>query len=218
MSEVGTIGQIYEDRRTKKRGKLLERDEKYKTLLMESDDGKSFNITYGGFKSNWRKIDEEVPTIEQAMEEVEVPEEPVKVEKPKKESVKKEVNTSDKITFFGEYLQKVAQLAEKFNSGVVVCPSEKKFMVTLKVNNAKLFETYAKYKIGYYNTLVSTSLVESNSEIAKLCTIRKLNSEGINKNRVCLMLEPKNIDKFLAVMEKCIYTKLENDIAKEEDK
>ena len=80
MSDVGIIGQIYEDRRTHKKGKLLERDEKYKTLLMESYDGKSFNITYGGFKSNWRKVDEEVPTIEEAMQEVEVPVEPVKEE------------------------------------------------------------------------------------------------------------------------------------------
>ena len=73
MSEIGVIGQIYEDRRTKKRGKLLERDEKFKTLLLESDDGKSFNITFGGFKSNWRKVDEPIQTVEEAMEEVEVP-------------------------------------------------------------------------------------------------------------------------------------------------
>ena len=50
MSEIGVIGQIYEDRRTKKKGKLIERDEKYKTLLLETSEGKSFNVSYGGFK------------------------------------------------------------------------------------------------------------------------------------------------------------------------
>ena len=90
MSEIGVIGQMYEDRRTKKKGKLVERDDKYKTLLMESEDGKSFNVSFGGFKSNWRSCESEETTIEEEMEEVEVPEEPVEeVVEPKKKPRKK---------------------------------------------------------------------------------------------------------------------------------
>ena len=87
MSEIGEIGVIYEDRRTKKKGKLVERDDKYKTLLMEASDGKSFNITFGGFKSNWRKVDEPEQTLEEAMKD-ELPEEKPVAKEPKKTSKK----------------------------------------------------------------------------------------------------------------------------------
>ena len=94
MSEIGEIGRMYEDRRTKKKGKLVERDNKFKTLLMESEDGKSFNITFGGFKSNWRKVDEPEQTVEEAMKE-EIPEEQITVKKPKKKSVQKSKKKND---------------------------------------------------------------------------------------------------------------------------
>lgn len=55
VNEVGIIGQMYEDRKTGKKGVLESRETKYKTLMMRGDDGKSFNITYSTFKSNWRK-------------------------------------------------------------------------------------------------------------------------------------------------------------------
>lgn len=54
-TEVGIIGQMYEERKSKKVGVLESREEKYKTLMMRDKDGKSFNITYSTFRSNWRK-------------------------------------------------------------------------------------------------------------------------------------------------------------------
>ncbi len=54
-NEVGTIGQMYENRKSGKIGVLESREEKYKTLLMRDEDGNSFNLTYSTFKSNWRK-------------------------------------------------------------------------------------------------------------------------------------------------------------------
>ena len=54
-NEIGVIGQVYEDRRTGKSGKLILRDAKCKTLTFESDDGKPFAVTFNSFRSNMRK-------------------------------------------------------------------------------------------------------------------------------------------------------------------
>lgn len=57
-TEVGIIGQTYINRKTKKIGTIESRDEKYKTLLMRDNDGKTFNVVYSTFKSDWRKHDD----------------------------------------------------------------------------------------------------------------------------------------------------------------
>ena len=54
-NEVGTIGQMYEDRKSGKLGVLESREEKYKTLMLRGEDGKTFSIQYSTFRSNWRK-------------------------------------------------------------------------------------------------------------------------------------------------------------------
>lgn len=70
MSEVGIIGQMYEDRRTKKCGKLISRDEKCKTMMFEAPDGKCFISSYSSFKSNMRKkIENEEEVIKEAYED-----------------------------------------------------------------------------------------------------------------------------------------------------
>ena len=77
---IGVIGQKYEDRKSKKTGVLLERDEANKklTLIDESVDGaQPFQISYAAFKSNWRKVVQAEPvsgpeTVE-AKPEVEAP-------------------------------------------------------------------------------------------------------------------------------------------------
>ena len=70
MSEIGVIGQMYENRANHKLGVLESRDEKYKTLLMRDKDGVSFNITFSTFRSNWRKYEGEelILTSEQSAE------------------------------------------------------------------------------------------------------------------------------------------------------
>lgn len=57
---VGIIGQKYEDRKTGKCGVLESRDDKYKTLMFRADDGSTFNISNSSFRSNWRKVKEDV--------------------------------------------------------------------------------------------------------------------------------------------------------------
>ena len=61
---VGIIGQKYEDRKTGKCGVLVSRDEKYMTLDFEGDDGKHFKISNSSFRSNWRKVKDEVAETE----------------------------------------------------------------------------------------------------------------------------------------------------------
>lgn len=61
---VGIIGQMYEDRKSGKTGKLIETNEKFRTLMFEGEDGKTFSISAGTFKSNWRKKKDVEPITE----------------------------------------------------------------------------------------------------------------------------------------------------------
>ena len=52
------IGKTYEDKRTHRKGKLLEFNDKYKTYLLESNDGNTFNVSSSQFKINWIEVAE----------------------------------------------------------------------------------------------------------------------------------------------------------------
>lgn len=146
MSEIGTIGQIYEDRRTKKCGKLIERDNKFKTLLMESEDGKSFNITFGGFKSNWRKVDEPEQTVEEAMQEVELTE-----EKPKKK-VKPKVKDAEGILayedIFNSYVESLN--SDKVSLRFVPAKGKKDSFVIIKIGKNKFIDLYLRQRGNFW--------------------------------------------------------------------
>lgn len=79
MSEktIGSIGQKYEDRKTKKEGTLYLRDEENKRLQMLDNDGNKFYVSYASFKSSWRKTAEKTEDVKT-------------VEKPKKQKKEKE--------------------------------------------------------------------------------------------------------------------------------
>ena len=158
MSEIGEIGVIYEDRRTKKKGKLIERDEKYKTLLMESSDGKSFNITFGGFRSNWRKVDEPEQTIEEAMEEIPIPvqeKKPISKKKPPAEE-KDEVNP-----IFEEALKQIVAYVESFNSSkLIVRPSFENNMVSIKLCAKKFLEIFRKPRNNYFTVACKENIAQ----------------------------------------------------------
>lgn len=144
MSEVGIISQKYEDRRTKKVGTLLERDEKYKTLLFKSDDGKTFNVSYGGFKSNWRKT-ENLPTVEESMEEIEIPIEP-KTELVEIPEVKI-TNSRDASDLYESVCMKVTSFSASFMSSEVTSKLiPRKNGIALKIGNKRVFEVYAKVR------------------------------------------------------------------------
>ena len=162
MSEVGIIGQMYEDRRTKKRGKLLERDEKYKTLLMESTEGKSFNITFGGFKSNWRQVEIVEPTevVEPLVEEpvTEPVKEEVAEEKPVKKARKKQAER-DVNPELEDMALKVLDYSKTFNDVKVstnVVPIKRR--VTLKVDNRRIFILTHKSRKHNFDVCVHENL------------------------------------------------------------
>jgi len=158
MSEVGVIGQMYEDRRTKKRGKLVERDEKFKTLLLESDDGKSFNITFGGFKSNWRKVDEPEQTVEEAMTET-VPEEEIIANEPVK-SLKKlrpeklNVKGAEGEELFNKMYEQFQEYIKSFNTNGISLSyangrAKKDDFIGIKLGKRKFIDFYFR-KRGYF--------------------------------------------------------------------
>lgn len=159
MSEIGVIGAIYEDRRTKKKGKLVERDEKYKTLLMEASDGKSFNITFGGFKSNWRKVDEPEQTVEEAMQEIPIPEK----KKPEKSKKKPEVKRKATETEVSDGLEStITTLADFVNSfeGIKIKLNTvmKKRSNAILINGKRLFEVVYGVRDNVYTVCVGEKL------------------------------------------------------------
>ena len=65
---LGIIGQKYEDRKSKKTGVLVERDEANKKLSFLDESGEQFQISYAAFKSNWRKVVPVEPATEPEVE------------------------------------------------------------------------------------------------------------------------------------------------------
>ena len=164
MSEVGVIGQIYEDRRTKKQGKLIERDDKYKTLLLESTDGKSFNVSYGGFKSNWRSVSEPVETLEEAMQEVEIPEKPEVIKsEPKSEPVKKEKKKQVERSISEGYESAsllILDYAKSFHNPNITSDVEpNKRSVSVKVGNVRMFLIVYKVRTKLYQVYSDETLL-----------------------------------------------------------
>ena len=179
MSELGIIGQIYEDRRTKKQGKLIDRDEKFKTLLMESSDGKSFNISFGGFKSNWRKVDEPVQTIEEAMEEAKIPNEVADVistdlaPKPRKKYKKKPKPESGICIALEDAIKSMVEYLDSFNSNKLsLDPKFDRELVTVKVGRCKLMEVFHKPTTKYFT-------IACKDDIAKVAN-KQIYINGVN--------------------------------------
>lgn len=136
MSTIdATFGQTYEDRRTHRSGKLLEYNEKYKTYLLESSDGKTFNITSAQFKNNWRLVEkEEVQEIvEPEVEEVEVKK--ATYSGPTEET-KKELNE-----FLTSTLLLSSKYADSFNNEIITSKIElAKRRFKIKVRNVVVYD------------------------------------------------------------------------------
>lgn len=140
------VGQMYENRRTKKVGVLEEADEKYKTVLMRDDEGNSFNITYSTFKSNWRKYtgDKVIQTssqVEETKEEVQETEKKSRRKRLSREEVYRTIDSSYKIVCNitnNDYEGFDAKLSTK--GGILI-----------KVGNSKLCEFWVKPQTNTFN-------------------------------------------------------------------
>lgn len=164
VTEVGIIGQMYENRKTKKVGVLESREDKYKTLMMRDTEGGSFNITYSTFKSDWRKYQGEqtVQTSTQIEEQ--------KVDEQKSaESTEKSIKTkSEKIKFSTEDKLKAVRELEKFvsdrvksvNSGLTVIRNSKGGVI-VHAKRLTVFEVWCKYGIDKYDIFFRGTIADA---------------------------------------------------------
>lgn len=144
-NEIGVIGQIYEDRKSKKRGVLESRNEKYKTLMMRDEKGGSFTIVYSTFRSNWRKYTgaEVIKTSAQVEEEKETVQVANKVLKKAKSVSEKKVKFTpdDKNNLVSAIVDVIEARAKKDNLELAIKVTTKKGIM-LRVNGKKLAEVW----------------------------------------------------------------------------
>lgn len=161
-SEVGIIGQMYEDRKSKKIGVLESREEKFKTLMMRDKEGKSFNITYSTFKSNWRKYNGE----ESIQTSTQVSEEKAETEKRKADN-KKIVESKQEVVKISteEKVKKLKALesiiADKIKSKNVDLKTNRTSKGGIIVRNKKykLFEIWIKFNKDRYEFVSRDELI-----------------------------------------------------------
>lgn len=198
MSEIGIIGQIYEDRRTKKTGKLIERDEKYKTLLFESPDGKTFNTSYGTFKSNYRKYESageqttEVEKIEEVAETehkvVEVTEESVK--KPRKKRAEAELSE-----LYVSTTMCLLAYAESFkNPAVQIKSIPKKNINYIKAGRRRIVDVTSRLRDDTYIVCMSEEMY------TKIKDFKYIDNQKFHENwhlKMCFTVPVERFDDFL---------------------
>lgn len=84
---VGTIGLAYENRKSGRKGVLVAKDDVNRVLTFNGDNGE-FTVSYGAFKSTWRKCITDEPVPDPGPTHVDVPPtdepKPVKEKKPRK--------------------------------------------------------------------------------------------------------------------------------------
>ena len=141
MSEVGIIGQMYENRKSKKIGVLESRDEKFKTLLFRGDDGSSFNVNYSTFKSNWRKYegDKLIQTstqVEDAKEEAAA--EAAEAEKIVKKAAVKRISKVEKFKLIRDLQLKTEEIV----AGRFIVGTDSRGCVAIKQGNRKFAELW----------------------------------------------------------------------------
>ena len=161
-NEVGIIGQMYESRKTKKVGVLESREDKYKTLLMRDPDGKTFNVTYSTFRSDWRKYTGE----QTAQTSTQVKEEKAKTEKKKTEAKKTVEKKTDEVRLTTEdkvkKLRAVEDIAESAikTSGVdLKLTRTSKGCVVVRYKKYSLFEIWTKFNLDKYDFVVREDIV-----------------------------------------------------------
>lgn len=175
VNEVGIIGQMYENRKTKKVGVLESREEKYKTLMLRDTEGKSFNITYSTFKSDWRKYQgTEVAETSTQVEEKKT-EQKEEVKQAKKEVKEK----SSKVSMSREDKVKAVHAVKQIVSDAVTAKIPEmrvdtctKGGVKLHFKHKLLMEVWVRYNENKYTFCANDALAEkisptSDIEVAK---------------------------------------------------
>lgn len=155
--EVGVIGQMYEERKSKRLGVLESREEKFKTLLMRDPEGKSFNITYSTFHSSWRKYQGEVVAQTSTQVEEKRAEQKEKVEKAKltlkKEDAKPKLSSEDKVKAVHAASEIVLSIMNKYGLELNMVTSVRG-AIQIKTGRRTLVEIWKKFTAGKYDICV----------------------------------------------------------------
>lgn len=189
VNEVGIIGQMYEERKSKKLGVLESRNEKFKTLMMRDNNGTSFTVQYSTFRSNWRKYQgEEVIQTSTQVEEA-------KAEEKKKESAIKKAaekitepeTTVEKIST-EEKVKRIKALEALIDSKIKAIGCELKTTrvsrggIVVRHRKFKLFEAWIKFSNDNFEFVSRDELV--NVDKKKFDSIAKeTGSEYIYKEK-----------------------------------
>ena len=160
--EVGIIGQMYEDRKSGRVGVLESRDEKYKTLLMRDTEGKTFNIVFSTFRSNWRKYngDKVIQTSTQ-VEEYKAKTEKTKKDAEKVVESKQEVvklTTEDKVKKLRALEELVSSIVKEKGAEFTVS-RKSKGGVLVSYKHLALFEVWERFKVNKFDVPVRECVV-----------------------------------------------------------
>ena len=159
-NETGTIGQMYENRKSKKVGVIESRDEKCKTLMMRDSEGKTFNVTYSTFKSNWRKYvgDEKIETSTQKEEKkAKVKDAEKKLEKKPKAP---KVDIKEKIEIIESEKEVIQPIIEKCKKFELNLRSSSKGGIIIKIGRSTIFEVWNDYRANLVNICLREDVKE----------------------------------------------------------
>ena len=170
-NEVGIIGQMYENRKTKKVGVLESREVKYKTLMLRDTDGKTFNITFSTFKSDWRKYaGEQIAETSTQVEEKKA-EQKEEVAKAKKEIKEK----SEKVSISREDKVKAVHAVKQIISDAITSKIPEmrvdtcaKGGIKLHFKHKLLMEVWVRFNENRYTFCVNDSISERISDNPEL--------------------------------------------------
>ena len=206
MTDI-VFGKIYEDRRTHRSGKLLEYNEKYKTYLLESSDGKSFNVTSAQLKSNWRMIeaDEVKEPVKPEVEKVVV--KTVKRDTTKMKEQSKELNElfSSSTIYINEYVQSF----QNTNVQMSIRKPISKNTIRVRINRFVAFDVQIMVKCRQFRVWMSEYAFNKASWSKKPLAMKQY--PGSNKNYIVEFgledlpqvlddLRPVVLDKLVEVM------------------
>lgn len=161
-SEPGIIGQMYEERKTGRKGVLESRESKYKTLMMRDDKGETFNIVYSTFRSNWRKYtgEEVIQTstqVEEAKtEEKKRAEESKKVVESKSEVVK--MTTEEKVKKVKALDDVVCNKIESLGLDLKTSRTHRGCVI-VRYKKKTLFEIWTKFGLDKFDFVVLEDVV-----------------------------------------------------------
>lgn len=187
MAEQIVFGMTYEDKRTHRSGVLISYSDKYKTYLMESSDGKSFNVTSSQFKVNWRLV-ETAEVKEEVKPEVEtVKVEPAKVKsgttyKGPTEEQKKELND-----LYTEAVKLGQKFIESFDNDALalkLVPDKNMFRVRINYNIISDIYVMTKFK----KVRVWLTEEDCNSFLSS-CSIKPMSAKQYPYTGRCYALE-----------------------------